>query len=156
VSQAITTAGLISAIGAAFDANNNLIVANDPKTSNLLVFAPPYTGAPTVTTPGVAGTAYRKIALNGTQLFVANVNAGTGTVDVYNLPLTNTSAPAFSMTNVNVPEAVAFDKSGNLYVGNANDGTIRVFAPPFAAASTPSLTFTMPAGFNIFGMTIGR
>jgi hypothetical protein len=152
----ITGGGIASAFGATLDASGNLIVSNATTNSNLVVFAPPYTGAPTIVTPAVAGAPYRKIAISGTQLFVCNVSGTTGQIDVYNLPLTVSSAPVFSMTNVNVPEAVAFDNSGSLYVGNLSDHTIRVFTPPFSAGSVPSVTFTVPAPFSIFGIAIGK
>ena len=146
VSQTITDASITGTIGAVLDASGNLIVSNG---NNLAVFAPPFTAAPTVT-PNVPGAFYRKIAISNSQLFVARVD-GAGGIDVYNLPLTSASAPLFTMTNVTIPEAVAFDSSGNLYVGNASDATIRVFSPPFAAASTPSVTLTVgdPANFSL-------
>jgi len=153
VSQTITAAGITSAIGAVLDTSGNLIVTNG---NNLAVFAPPFTAAPTMT-PAVTGAFYRKIAISNSQLFVARVD-GAGGIDVYNLPLTSASAPLFKMTNVSIPEAVAFDSSGNLYVGNDGDATIRVFSPPFAAASTPSVTLAVgaPASFAVFGIAIGK
>jgi len=153
VSQTITAAGITYAIGAVLDASGNLIVGSD---ANLYVFAPPFTAAPTVT-PTVTGAFYRKIAISNSQLFVARVD-GAGGIDVYNLPLTSASVPLFTMTDVNIPEAVAFDSGGNLYVGNDGDATIRVFSPPFAARSTPSVTLTVgdPANFAIFGIAIGK
>jgi hypothetical protein len=157
-SQSITGGGPLSAIGAGVDSSGNLVVANTgaPGGSNLVVFAPPYTGAPIVT-PTVVGAAYRKLTFNSTQLFVCSVAGGTGRVDVYNLPITAASVPAFSMTNVNTPEGIALDSSGNLYVGNLSDATIRVFAPPFSAAQVPSVTLTAtPAPFAIFGIAIGK
>jgi hypothetical protein len=157
-SQSITGGGTTSAIGAGLDVAANLVVANAGGAgSNLAVFASPYTGAPTVVTPTVVGAAYRKLTFNSTQLFVCNVAGGTGRVDVYNLPLTNASVLAFSMTNVNTPEGIALDSSGNLYVGNLSDATIRVFTPPFSAAQVPSVTLTAtPAPFAIFGIAIGK
>ena len=153
VSQTITDASLTEALGAALDTSGNLIVSNG---NNLAVFAPPFTAAPTVT-PTVTGAFYRKIAISNSQLFVARVD-GAGGIDVYNLPLTSASVPLFKMTNVNIPEAVAFDSSGNLYVGNDGDATIRVFSPPFSATSTPSVTLTVsdPANFSLFGIAIGK
>jgi hypothetical protein len=158
-SQTITNAAMTSAIGAALDGSANLYVSNaGPGTSStLLVFAPPYTGAPIVT-PAVATTAYRKIAVSGTQLFATSVAGTTGRVDVYSLPITAASAPAFAITTgLNTPEAIALDAVGNLYVGNLSNATIAVYAPPFSAASAPSLTFTVGSGtFAIFGIFIGK
>jgi hypothetical protein len=123
--------------------------------SNIYVFAPPYTGAPTVVTAGVAGAAYRKLGMSATQLFVANV-AGTGGIYVYNLPLTAASVPAFIIPNAQVPEAIAVDSSGNVYAGNLNNSTITVYSPPFSAASVPATTLVVGGGtYAIFGMAIG-
>jgi hypothetical protein len=153
--QSVTDASLTSAIGAALDSSGNLVVSNaGAGSSTLTVFAPPFSSASFVT-PAAAGTAYRKVALNTNQLFVASVSGTTGQIDVYNLPLSASSAPVFSMTNVNVPEALAFDSHGNLYVGNLGDATIRVFTPPFSASSTPSVTLTV-TGAAIFGIAIGK
>jgi len=156
-SSTITNAGITSAIGAAFDASANLYVSNAGATSNLFVFAPPYTGAP-IATPGLATTSYRKIALSSTQLFATSVAGATGRVDVYALPLTAASAPAFAITTgLNLPEALAFDAAGNLYVGNLGNATITVYAPPFSASSAPAVTLTVSTGaFAIFGIAIGK
>ena len=157
-SQSITGGGTTSTIGAGLDSSGNLVIANAGGAgSNLVVFAPPYSGAPAVVTPAVVGTAYRKLAFTSTQLFVCSVAGGTGRVDVYTLPLTAASVPAFSMTNVNTPEGIALDSSGNLYVGNLSDATIRVFTPPFSAGQVPSVTITAtPAPFAIFGIAVGK
>ena len=165
----VTNAGLVSAIGTAFDATQNLYVSNAGvgtaltcssgagTCSNLFVYAPPYTGAPTIST-NVANRAYRKIAVNATQLFATSVSNSPGLVDVYNLPITAASAPAFSIVSgVNLPEAVALDASGNLYVGNLADATISVFSPPFSSASVPTLIYKVSTGtFAIFGIAIGK
>jgi hypothetical protein len=154
-SLGITDASLTSAVGAALDSSGNLVVSNaGAGGGTLTVFAPPYSSASFVT-PVAAGTAYRKVALSTSQLVVASAAPGTGRIDVYNLPLSATSTPVFSMTNVNIPEAVAFDGNGNLYVGNVGDATIRVFTPPFSASSTPTVTLTV-TGAAIFGIAIGK
>ena len=54
------------------------------------------------------------------------------------------------------PMVVAFDKSGNMYVGQSN-GSIEVFAPPFGATSVPTVTLNISTGgsaWNIQGMAI--
>jgi hypothetical protein len=146
--------------GVAIDGNGNLIISNaGTGSSNLVVCAPVPQGlTPNVTfvTPAVNGARYRHLAISNNQVFVASATGGTGQIDVYSLPLSSTSAPAFSMTNVNVPETVAFDSSGNLYVGNAGDHTIRVFPPPFSASSTPNVTLTLSSTFDIEAVAIGR
>ena len=165
----VTDAALVSAIGAAFDAAQNLYVSNAGTgtaitctsgagtCSNLLVYARPYTGAPIVT-PNVASTAYRKVAISATQLFACSVAGATGKVDVYALPITAASTPAFSITTgLNTPEGIALDPSGNLYVGNLSNATVAVYAPPFSAASAPTLAFTVSLdAFALFGIAIGK
>ena len=72
---------------------------------------------------------------------MASVANGTGQVDVYTLPITAASTPAFSLTTgVNTPEGLAIDAAGNLYVGNLSDATIAVFNAPIASGATPSVT----------------
>lgn len=157
-SQSITAVGLTAAAGIVFDSAQNLYVANSAGPgSNLFVFAPPYTSA-SVITPSAAGTAYRKIAISGSQLFAASVAPGVGRVDVYTLPLTNASTPAFSITSgMDTPEGLAFDASGRLHVGNlgAANGSVVVYTGPFSAASVPTTTLPFAPGFSLFGIAIG-
>ena len=143
--------------GIAFDSSLNMYVTNASSSSNIYVFAPPYNNPPTVVTAAIPNTLYRKDAVSGAQLFVAASGTGLGRIDVYNLPLTNASAPAFSIAGsaangINIPEAVAFDSVGNLYVGNLAARTITVYPPPFSAASLPLVTLNLPAGFAVFGI----
>jgi hypothetical protein len=157
-SQSITAVGLTASAGIVFDSSQNLYVANSSGPgSNLFVFAPPYTSA-SVITPAASGTAYRKIAISGSQLFAASVSPGVGKVDVYNLPLTNASTPAFSITSgIDTPEGLAVDASGRLHVGNLGSvsGSVVVYTGPFSAASVPTTTLPFASGFSIFGIAIG-
>jgi len=176
----VTDAGMVSSIGTAVDAAQNLYIANAGTGnaaacagtsqpgggcgSNLYVYAPPYTGAPIITPNvinypfGSASTAYRKIAVNSTQLYAASVANAPGRVDVYNLPITAASTPAFNLqTGVNTPEGVALDASGNLYIGNLSDATVTVYTAPITASSVPSLIFKVSTGaFAIFGIAVGK
>jgi hypothetical protein len=153
----LTTPGTTTE-GVAFDPALNMYVTNAPggALSNVIVYAPPYTGAPVVTA-GVAGS-YRKDIVSATQLFVAAPIALPGRIDVYTLPITAASVPAFAITTgVSTPEAVALDSAGNLYVGNLGNHTVTVYAPPFSAASAPTVTLTVGgAGFAIFAIAIGK
>jgi hypothetical protein len=157
-SQVITAVGLTASAGIVLDSAQNLYVADSAGPgSTIFVFAPPYTSA-SVITPAAAGTAYRKMAINGSQLFVASVSPGTGRVDVYNLPLTNASTPAFSITSgMDTPEAAAFDALGRLHIGNLGsaNGTVAVYTGPFSAASVPTTTLPFTPPFAIFGIAIG-
>ena len=166
-SSFITNAALVSAIGTTLDSAQNLYISNSGvgtavtcssgagSCSNLLVYAPPYSGAPIIT-QNLAQRSYRKVAENSNHLFVCSVGGpGPGLVDVYNLPLTPVSS-GFTISNgTNLPEGIAFDAAGNLYVGNLGDSTVKVYAPPFSSTSTPTVTLSMGAGFSIFSIAIG-
>jgi hypothetical protein len=168
-SLSITNAAMVSVIGATLDAAQNLYLGNAGvgsavtcssgagSCSNLLIYASPYTAAPIVTPP-VASAAYRKAAVGATQLFIASVAGTLGRVDVYNLPITATSVPAFAITTgVNAPEGLAVDAAGPLYVGNLSDATVAVYAPPFSALSAPTVTLKVSTGaYAIFGIAIGN
>jgi len=159
-SQVITNVNLSSSVGIVLDSANNLIVSNSPSPagSNLLVLAPPYTGLPVVTAM-VPAASYRQMAISGTQLFIVNSQVSLSKIDVYNLPITAASAPAFLISNGifggSISGAgVAFDSSGNLYAGLSGNagppdmGQIRIYVPPFSGASAPNLTS------GVFGTTL--
>ncbi len=155
-SQTISNGGLTSPVGLAFDGAQNLYISNSAGGGgNIFVYAPPYTGVPVITPPA-AGTAYRKMTIIGSQLFVASVAPGTGRVDVYSLPLTGASTPAFSITTgTNTPEAASADLAGNLYIGNLTTSTVTVYNAPFSAGSAPATTLTVSGGtFAIFATAI--
>ncbi|TLY51941.1 MAG: hypothetical protein E6K53_05885 [Gammaproteobacteria bacterium] len=148
----VTNAAMASTAGTAFTCSSGAGLC-----SNLLVYAPPYSGAPIIT-PNVPSAFYRKIAVTTTQLFAASVAGATGRVDAYNLPITAASVPAFSfVAGVNLPEALAVDASGNLYVGNLGNATVSVYNAPITSASVPSVVLTIGSGaFAIFGIAIGN
>jgi hypothetical protein len=151
-SQTITDVNLKVATGAALDSNGNLIVANAPGTSsNLLVFAPPYTG-PAVVTAVLPADSYRQMTISNGQLFVVNSVVGSSWVDVYNLPITASSTPAFRITNgifnaPSAPQSVAVDGGGILYVEDEAHGNIDVYPPPLSTNSAPSVSIVLnPSG----------
>jgi len=151
-SQVITSANLTSSVGIVLDSANNLIVSNlltGPTASNLLVYAPPYTGLP-IATAAVPAAAYRQMAISGTQLFVVNSQVSGSKIDVYNMPITAASSFAFLINNgisggSATGDGVAVDSSGNLYAGLSGNtgppdmGAIRIYVPPFSAASAPTV-----------------
>jgi hypothetical protein len=163
-SQVITSANLTSAFGVALDSANNLIVSNSPTPagSNLLVYAPPYTGLP-IATAVVPAANYRQMAISGTQLFVVNSQVSTSKIDVYNLPITAAGAPAFLISNGLFGgsvsgSGVALDSSGNLYaglggnLGTTDSGGVRIYVPPFSGASAPNVA----NGVFAFTMAVGK
>jgi hypothetical protein len=151
-SQVITSANLTLGDGVVLDSANNLIVSNAPTPagSNLLVYAPPYTGLP-IATAVVPAASYRQMAISGTQLFVVNSLVSGSKIDVYNLPITAASAPAFLISTGLFGgsvsgNGVALDSSGNLYaglsgnLGTTDSGGVRLYVPPFSGASAPNVT----------------
>jgi len=182
----VTAASMTLAVGTAFDAAQNLYVA-DTKTgtdvtcssgagscSRLLVYVPPYTGAP-ITTPDVPvvfpppppnvvhlfAESYVRIAVSETQLFAAwfpamPASPTFGRVDVFNLPITAASTPAFSLVSgVKFPLTLALDPSGNLYIGNGGDSTVTVYSPPITSASVPSLIF-QTGSYGFADIAVGK
>lgn len=144
--------------GIALDNSGNLIVTDERTgfVSALDVWTPPYTGAPAVVTQTV-GALYRGVAVHGSQAAVAGpiFPSSAGVIDIYNLPITSSSAPAFSITSgISIPDGVAFDKSGNLYVTNLYTRTVTVYAQPLSAASTPLVTMPMGSTSTPLGITI--
>jgi hypothetical protein len=152
-SQVITSVNLTSSVGIVLDSANNLIVSNSlpgPTASNLLVYAPPYTGLP-IATVAVPAASYRQMVISGTQLFVVASEVSLSRIDVYNLPITAASSFAFFIRNgifggSATGDGVAVDSSGNLYAGLSGNtgppdmGAIRIYVPPFSAASDPTVT----------------
>jgi hypothetical protein len=163
-SQVITSVNLTSSIGVVLDSANNLIVSNSPSPagSNLLVYAPPYTGLP-IATAVVPASSYRQMAISGTQLFVVNSLVSLSKIDVYNLPITAASVPAFLISNGLFGgsvsgNGVALDSSGNLYaglsgnLGTTDSGGVRIYVPPFSGASAPNVT----TGVFAFTIAVGK
>jgi hypothetical protein len=159
-SQVITSANLTTSVGIVLDSANNLIVSNSPSPlgSNLLVFAPPYTGLP-IATAMVPAASYREMAISSTQLFIVNSQVSLSKIDVYNLPITAASAPAFLISNglfggSVTGSGVALDSTGNLYaglsgnLGTTDSGGVRIYVPPFSGASAPNVTT------SVFGTTL--
>ncbi len=135
------------------------------ESSTIRVYAPPYTGPPVVT-PAAENVLYLGAVASATQLFVGAGSFGGDRIDVYSLPLSAASRPAFAITSgVVLPLAVALDAAGNLYVGNPGSNvpppgipsTVTVYAPPFSAASAPAVTLKIPTAPRgiLNGMAVG-
>ena len=160
-SQVITSVNLANSDGVVLDSANNLIVSNSPggvAGSNLLVYAPPYTGLP-IATVALPAASYRQMASSGTQLFVVASQVSQSRIDVYNLPITAASSFAFFISNgisggSATGNGVAVDSSGNLYAGLSGNtgppdmGAIRIYVPPFSGTSAPNVTT------GVFGTTL--
>lgn len=131
--------GTTASFSLAMDYNNNLY-AGDLGMNQIEIFASPYTSSPTqVAQPGTYG-----LASYATYLYGADASGKA--IDVYNLPMTSGSTPAFTIANTD-PHALAADVStGTLYVGDQHGGTgsgsIDVYSQPLSGASTPAYTMT--------------
>ena len=155
----LTISGFSQPIGSAFDGSGNLYIVDlaGGGAGSVNVLAPPYTGAPVVTTNGLVGQAPFGVAVIGNQLFVAVCNSSA--IRVYALPLTAGEAPSFSIgSGGNCPVGVAADASGNLYVLNHNaTANISIFNPPFSSGSVPAVTIPATAGLGLaYGVALGR
>ncbi|MHB8363075.1 MAG: NHL repeat-containing protein [Vulcanimicrobiaceae bacterium] len=142
------------------------IIADDQQNGNIYWYS---SGAATPTVvPGPPNADLRSIVVQGSQAFIANVTQANnkyqsfpgGDVLVYNLPLSAASVPAYTIGNgMDIPEGLAFDAAGNLYVTNLGvPGTspeqINVYAPPLSATSTPAAQLAIPQA-GLFSIAVG-
>lgn len=136
---AATIFGDTASFSLAMDYNKNLYVGNLGM-NQIDIFASPYTAAPThVAQPGTYGLATFINSLYG-------ADATSGKIDVYNLPMSTSSTPAFSIANTD-PHALATDPSdGALYVGDqhggSGSGTIDVYNQPLSGSSTAAYSIS--------------
>ena len=116
------------------DSHDNLLVAD--YNSAVTIYAPPYSGTPTVITSGLVAAA--GLALDSTgNLFVGN--AGANTLLEYAPPYT--AAPVTTTGNsVNGPYAIALDGAGNLFSANGNVNTVTEYAPPYGGAPVATIS----------------
>jgi streptogramin lyase len=97
-----------------------------------------------VTPPIPGGSCVGGITVaNGFTLIAATGTAGTAFFD---LPITSSSTPVYLIPalrpNPTFVNGVALDKSGALYVTDAEAGTISVYAPPLLSATAPAFQIT--------------
>jgi hypothetical protein len=141
--------------GLATDTKSDLFVANT-NDSNVLVYAPPYTKAPTLTIVD-AGEFPAAVAVSSAGLVaVTNIckapdcRPGTASVSFYPKGSSKACATVSDTTNFPRITFAAFDKSGDLYI----DGTIDRIATAFGivsggckAASITNIEPTYTTGF---------
>ncbi len=152
-SSIIVNPTIVTANALMLDCTENLYVADTVfdtplnVASNLVVFTPPYSGTPIVTAP-VGGANYVGLAATSRQLFAcSSVGQQPGRIDVYTLPISGTSVPAFSITTGFLyAQSIAVDAAGTLYVASPGTGTVVVYTPPFSASSTPSASLKTGIG----------
>ena len=71
-------------------------------------------------------------------------NGTPGTVSVFSLPLTSSSAPRISIAGSGGPAAMGFDPVHRLFVVNSGSGVIQVFSQPITNAAVPTVAFHGP------------
>jgi hypothetical protein len=125
----ITGNGLSLPQGIDVDTHGNLYVANT-LASDILEFAPPYTGAPIKTMTDVGQYPAGVEAECGTKIWVTNIittGGGAGTISDYSLTGT---APLHTYADVNATREyfIACDPAGNVYTtySNGNTGAVGV------------------------------
>lgn len=140
------------------DASAQVIVTDEtPGDGGLVIFAPPLTDASvplfkvTNVTPNVAAepTAVR-VSPDGWTLCVAD--RANLIVDVFDLPLTPSSAPKQTIETHDTPRDLRFDSKGNLYAAVSLSG-IEWWAPPFDSFK-PTGVIQQDTGYNINALAI--
>jgi hypothetical protein len=126
----------------------NLYVTACSGTHMVDVFTPPFSSSstPSIMVPFPSGP---MCAISGAFLPKTNqVAVGTngGGWYIYQLPLTNTSAPTAHITTPGFAGGFVQDGAGNLFVSDRTLSAISIFSPPFSNSSTPSVTFTAGLG----------
>ncbi len=58
------------------------------------------------------------------------------TFDEFKPPFSNGMSPSFDTDNIDASYAITFDSSSNLYVTDADGGTVELFAPPYTGTPT--------------------
>jgi hypothetical protein len=84
------------------------------------------------------------------NLYVANYYGGTantGSILIYDAPLSSGESPNTTITVNDYPQDVVLDDSGNIYVstyegGANNEGALYEFEPPFTNSSTPAVSIS--------------
>jgi streptogramin lyase len=151
---ALVTSGLNAPQCAAADSSGNLYVLDGSSTPHrVLMYAPPYTGVPIVTTSGMStDTDPCAVSPINNMFFVGNIG---GTILGFTTPLTAGEAPTVTLNSTYTGASgyaqfgFAFDKSGNLYVaaqnyttGTLTSASISVYTgPTITSGETAAVTF---------------
>ena len=96
-----------------------------------------------------------------TRLYASNfVTSGTG-LQIFAPPFSaaeaaSVSVPASGASGLNDAGGIAIDSTGRLYAINdgATPSVITIYAQPLSAASTPTITFALPASTNAYGLVL--
>jgi hypothetical protein len=77
-----------------------------------------------------------------THMYLSLSVVATGSIQIYNVPVTAASTPIGTIPNINEPEELFVDKTGRLFVPLYTTATTDVFTAPITAASTPAFVLT--------------
>lgn len=138
-------------VGIAFDASGNLWVN---KFSIMAEYTPPFSAA---SLPNLSFANSGYTGPGGDVAFDSKGNmyaTGLTGVDVYKPPFTSSTAKAFTITTMpgGVPDYLAFDASGKLYVGT---GAVDVYLPPFSGTSKPAISVLPGTDTHGKGVVVG-
>lgn len=169
-SNATTSSGTITApllhdtVGVAFDAAQTLYVSETGPAAGGTVwsFPPPYGTAAARAVSATVDQYFGTIAVGPSQLFVTDSVQFSGAIDVYALPITASSAPAFVLRSPAAhgpapATALAVDDAGNLYVATGgNYATVSMYPAPISAASVATASIGLaPIPYGVAGIAIG-
>ncbi|HUY40571.1 MAG TPA: hypothetical protein VMV82_03280 [Candidatus Dormibacteraeota bacterium] len=132
------TDGITDSYGIAFDSSGNVYISNADSSGTVVMYAPPYSTLGTTITVPEANPKLHGLAVDGSQLLVADT--ANNEILVYNLPLSgNTPVVTFSVT---AALGLAVDYNNVLYVSEQGNNKIDLFVPPFSNGMSPSGTLT--------------
>ncbi len=132
------TDGITDSYGIAFDSSGDMFISNADSSGTIVMYQPPYATLRTIITVPEANPHLHGLAVDGSQLLVADT--ANNEVLVYNLPLSgNTPAVTFSVT---AALGLTVDYKNVLYVSEQGNNKIDEFVPPFSNGMSPSNTFT--------------
>lgn len=163
-SSTITAPLLNDTAGVAVDAAQTLYVSETGPAAGGTVwsFPPPYGSATTRAAPPAVDPFFGTIAVGPSQLFVTDSIQFSGAIDVYTLPITAASTPAFVLRTPAVhgpapATGIAVDAAGNLYVATGgNYAALSVYAAPISAASVATTSIGLsPIPYGVAGIAIG-
>ncbi len=159
------SAGLDEPVGLAFDSSGNLWVV-DSRNNRILQFKPPFAngmnasvviGQANFTSVTAATT---NSGLNGPQLVAVDSSGNLWVTDAFNNrvlqfkpPFANgmaaslvigqadfvSSGAATTASGINLPDGIAFDTAGNLWIGDSGNNRVLQFKPTFANGMSASL-----------------
>jgi sugar lactone lactonase YvrE len=144
VGSIFATSPLSGPLGLGFDKAGNLYVVNNHN-GTLTVFTPG--GAGSVFATGLTGPTFLAIAPQprpvSATMYVAN--SGANAIEKYS----DGVGTVFANTGLSVPEGLAVDVSGNVYVANQGNSTIMKFTPVGVGSLFANSNLSSPRGLAL-------